>query len=58
MSKLIPVACMLTGLAVIQVRAATATIDATKTYQTIEGLGGATAFYEGWIPTHPYQQEI
>jgi O-glycosyl hydrolase len=39
-------------------QAATATIDATKTYQTIEGLGGATAFYEGWIPAHPYQLEI
>lgn len=39
-------------------RAATATIDPTKTYQTIEGLGGATAFYQGWIPAHPSQQEI
>src|SRR5665213_2875940 len=35
-----------------------ATIDTTKTYQTIEGLGGATAFYAGWITTHPYKQEI
>lgn len=33
-------------------------IDPTKTYQTIEGLGGATAFYAGWIQDHPYKQEI
>jgi O-glycosyl hydrolase len=39
-------------------QAATAMIDPTKTYQTIEGLGGATAFYAGWIPAHPYQMEI
>ncbi len=36
----------------------TTTIDTTKTYQTIEGLGGATAFYAGWITAHPYKQEI
>jgi glucuronoarabinoxylan endo-1,4-beta-xylanase len=35
-----------------------ATIDTTKAYQTIEGLGGATAFYAGWIKDHPYKQEI
>jgi arabinoxylan arabinofuranohydrolase len=35
-----------------------ATIDTTTTYQTIEGLGGATAFYAGWIKDHPYKQEI
>ncbi len=39
-------------------QAATTTIDPTKAYQTIEGLGGATAFYAGWIPAHPYQMEI
>ena len=38
--------------------ASIATIDPTKTYQTIEGLGGATAFYAGWITAHPYKQEI
>ena len=36
----------------------TATVDSTKTYQTIEGLGGATAFYAGWITAHPYKQEL
>ncbi len=36
----------------------TATVDITKTYQTIEGLGGAMAFYAGWLPAHPYKQEI
>jgi O-glycosyl hydrolase len=30
----------------------------TKTYQTIEGFGGATAFYDGWVPAHPYKLEI
>ena len=49
---------VLAALAARPAGAATATIDSTKTYQTIEGLGGATAFYEGWIPAHPYQQEI
>jgi O-glycosyl hydrolase len=34
------------------------TIDTTKKYQTVEGLGGATAFYAGWITAHPYKQEI
>jgi hypothetical protein len=36
----------------------TVTIDSSKTYQTIEGLGGATAFYAGWITAHPYKNEI
>ena len=36
----------------------TTTIDPTKVYQTIEGLGAATAFYAGWLTAHPYQQEI
>jgi len=34
------------------------TVDSTTTFQTIEGLGGATAFYAGWIKDHPYKQEI
>jgi hypothetical protein len=49
MSKLIPIFCAFTILAAIPVQAATTTIDATKVYQTIEGLGGTTAFYAGWI---------
>ncbi len=36
----------------------TATIDATKTFQTIEGMGGATAFYQTWLRDHPFKQEI
>jgi O-glycosyl hydrolase len=36
----------------------TATIDPTRTYQTIEGFGGATAFYAGWVTVHPYKLEI
>jgi len=35
-----------------------ATIDTTKTYQTIEGLGGAICFYNGWFTAHPYKEEI
>ena len=35
-----------------------ATIDTTRKFQTIEGLGGATAFYAGWITAHPYKNEI
>jgi arabinoxylan arabinofuranohydrolase len=35
-----------------------ATINPATTYQTIEGLGGATAFYAGWIKDHPYKLEI
>jgi glucuronoarabinoxylan endo-1,4-beta-xylanase len=39
-------------------QAATATIDPTKTFQTIEGLGGAICFYNGWVTAHPYKLEI
>jgi hypothetical protein len=35
-----------------------ATVDTTTTYQTIEGLGGAVAFYNGMAMNHPYKQEI
>ncbi len=33
-------------------------IDATVTHQTIEGFGGAIAFYNNWITAHPYKREI
>lgn len=42
----------------LPLRAATTTIDTTKTYQSMEGLGGATAFYTSWITAHPYKLEI
>jgi O-glycosyl hydrolase len=58
MMKSIAYLLVFAGLAARPVQAATATIDTTKTYQTIEGLGGATAFYDGWIPAHPYKLEI
>jgi O-glycosyl hydrolase len=58
MFKSVHIFLALAASAVAPVCAATATIDVTKTYQTIEGLGGATAFYAGWITAHPYQQEI
>ena len=37
---------------------AAASVDATKTFQTIEGLGGAIAFYNGWVTAHPYKLEL
>src|ERR1051326_8788145 len=33
-------------------------VTPATTFQTIEGLGGATAFYAGWIKDHPFKQEI
>jgi glucuronoarabinoxylan endo-1,4-beta-xylanase len=36
----------------------TTSVDSTKTFQTVEGLGGAIAFYNGWVTAHPYKLEI
>ncbi len=36
----------------------TASLNAGTSYQTIEGFGGAIAFYNGWVTAHPYKQEI
>jgi O-glycosyl hydrolase len=58
MLKSVFITFFLTVFVVLPIRAATATIDTTKTYQTIEGLGGAIAFYDGWVPAHPYKLEI
>ncbi|MBN1974492.1 MAG: carbohydrate-binding protein [Sedimentisphaerales bacterium] len=33
-------------------------INASETHQTIEGLGGAICFYNGWFTAHPCKQEI
>ena len=33
-------------------------IQASEIHQTIEGLGGAICFYNGWFTAHPYKQEI
>ena len=38
--------------------AATASINPQVIYQTIEGIGGAVAFYNGWVPAHPYKLGI
>lgn len=38
--------------------AATATINPSTTFQTIEGFGGAICFYNGWVRAHPYKNEI
>jgi arabinoxylan arabinofuranohydrolase len=35
-----------------------ATINPGTPYQTIEGFGGAIAFYNGWVTAHPYKNEI
>jgi O-glycosyl hydrolase len=58
MLKSVAFVLSLAVLATRPAQAATATIDLTKTYQTIEGFGGATAFYDGWVPAHPYKLEI
>jgi glucuronoarabinoxylan endo-1,4-beta-xylanase len=58
MLKFVSIVISFVALAALSSRAATATIDTTKTYQTIEGLGGATAFYDGWVTAHPYKLEI
>ncbi len=33
-------------------------LDSSSSGQTIEGLGGAICFYNGWFTAHPYKQEI
>jgi glucuronoarabinoxylan endo-1,4-beta-xylanase len=33
-------------------------INATVTHQTIEGFGGAIAFYNNWVTAHPYKLEM
>src|SRR5882724_3161389 len=58
MLKPVSIFASVAALAAISATAATVTIDSTKTYQTIEGIGGATAFYAGWIKDHPYKMEI
>jgi glucuronoarabinoxylan endo-1,4-beta-xylanase len=39
-------------------KAATATVDAGKTYQTLEGFGAATAYYQNWISAHPNKKAL
>lgn len=58
MFRAIPFVTLLVAVAIQPVQAATTTIDTTKTYQTIEGLGGAITFYDGWLTAHPYKLEI
>src|SRR5690606_28031104 len=50
------VAAVFASSAAAQTR--TATIDSTSTHQTIEGIGGAICFYNGWFRAHPYKEEI
>ena len=38
--------------------APTATVNPASAFQTIEGFGGAIAFYNGWVKAHPYKEEI
>jgi glucuronoarabinoxylan endo-1,4-beta-xylanase len=38
--------------------AGTVTIYPSNTCQTIQALGGATAFYDGWVYSHPYRLQI
>ncbi|MFM7021840.1 MAG: carbohydrate binding domain-containing protein [Flavobacteriales bacterium] len=34
------------------------TVTPGKTYQTLEGFGGAIAFYNNWVTTHQYKDEM
>jgi len=36
----------------------TVAVDPATLHQTIEGFGGAIAFYNGWVRAHPYKEEI
>ena len=38
--------------------AGTLSVNPATKYQTIEGIGGALAMYEGWIPSHPNKKAI
>ncbi len=58
MLKAVSMSILMAVAIALPTEAATTMIDTTKTYQTIEGIGGATAFYAGWIKDHPYKQEI
>jgi len=42
----------------VAVTAASVSLDWATRYQTIEGLGGAICFYNGWFTAHPYKKEI
>jgi O-glycosyl hydrolase/fibronectin type 3 domain-containing protein len=33
-------------------------LDPSVIFQTIEGLGGAICFYNGWFTAHPFKQEL
>src|ERR1039457_5942978 len=57
-SRLVSIFCVLTTLVAMPVHAATTMINPATTYQTIEGLGGATCFWVGNLTGHPYKMEI
>ena len=44
--------------AVLTVTNSVANLNPAGTHQTIEGFGGALAFYQNWLTAHPYKQEI
>lgn len=58
MFKALAILPLLAALTTPAARAGTTTINTALKYQTIEGFGGATAFYAGWITAHPFKQEI
>ncbi|RPH92548.1 MAG: hypothetical protein EHM72_17265, partial [Calditrichaeota bacterium] len=51
---------VIAGLGILPYRlfAADAKIDPGSTYQTIEGFGASIAWYDNWLPAHPYRGEI
>jgi glucuronoarabinoxylan endo-1,4-beta-xylanase len=58
MFKLICFAMLVVATEARPARAGTVTINPAITYQTIQALGGATAFYTSWIYDHPYRLQI
>ena len=52
------IVCMTATLVWAEPIELTVTVDSSTRYQTIEGLGGAVCFYNGWFTAHPYKQEI
>lgn len=52
------IVCMAASPVWAETTETTVTLDSSTHYQTIEGLGGAVCFYNGWFTAHPYKQEI
>jgi glucuronoarabinoxylan endo-1,4-beta-xylanase len=49
---------VLIGAPCARAQDAAVTVNTATSFQTIEGFGGAIAFYNGWVTAHPYKEEI